>query len=96
MSPSDIVGPSPVTSVGTEVTEIEDEASDDARLQPTYPDSASHAQVCAGRLAPVTPLLTLYLAPDASNQLAGSSETALQRRGCFCHTCSREFPKLGA
>ncbi|ORY68609.1 uncharacterized protein BCR38DRAFT_455536 [Pseudomassariella vexata] len=33
MSPSDTVGPSPVTSVGTEVTEIEDEASDDARLQ---------------------------------------------------------------
>ncbi|KAK6860176.1 hypothetical protein PG995_003812 [Apiospora arundinis] len=33
MSPSDIVGPSPVTSVGTEVTEIEDEASDDAKLE---------------------------------------------------------------
>ncbi|KAI0126447.1 hypothetical protein BJ170DRAFT_406227 [Xylariales sp. AK1849] len=32
MSPSDIVGPSPVTSVGTVVTEIEDEASDDARI----------------------------------------------------------------
>ena len=32
MSPSDI-GPSPVTSVGTEVTEIEDEASDDAHFE---------------------------------------------------------------
>lgn len=32
MSPSDI-GPSPVTSVGTEVTEIEDEASDDAQFE---------------------------------------------------------------
>ena len=29
MSPSDIVGPSPVTSNGTETTEIEDEVSDD-------------------------------------------------------------------
>ncbi|KAI0849542.1 hypothetical protein F5Y00DRAFT_261327 [Daldinia vernicosa] len=33
MSPSDIVGPSPVTSVGTEVTEIDDEASDEVRSQ---------------------------------------------------------------
>ncbi|KAI1179096.1 hypothetical protein F4777DRAFT_17127 [Nemania sp. FL0916] len=32
LSPSDIVGPSPVTSVGTETTEIEDEASDEAQL----------------------------------------------------------------
>jgi hypothetical protein len=29
MSPSDLVGPSPVTSNGTETTEIEDEASDE-------------------------------------------------------------------
>ncbi|KAI1465489.1 uncharacterized protein F4812DRAFT_461802 [Daldinia caldariorum] len=35
MSPSDIVGPSPVTSVGTEITEIDDEASDEVRSQPT-------------------------------------------------------------
>lgn len=35
MSPSDVVGPSPVTSVGTEVTEIEDEASDESRANPT-------------------------------------------------------------
>ncbi|KAI1334372.1 hypothetical protein F5Y15DRAFT_409700 [Xylariaceae sp. FL0016] len=36
MSPlSDIVGPSPVTSVGTEVTEIDDEVSDEAQSQST-------------------------------------------------------------
>lgn len=29
MSPSDMVGPSPVTSNGTETTEIEDEAADE-------------------------------------------------------------------
>lgn len=45
MSPSDIVGPSPVTSVGTEVTEIDDEASDDARLDFTSPISSRSPQV---------------------------------------------------
>ncbi|KAI1852104.1 hypothetical protein JX265_005941 [Neoarthrinium moseri] len=45
MSPSDIVGPSPVTSVGTEVTEIEDEASDDARLLSPSSESSSQPQL---------------------------------------------------
>jgi hypothetical protein len=43
-SPSDMVGPSPVTSNGTETTEIEDEASDDVagEIRTTSPrDSAS-------------------------------------------------------
>jgi hypothetical protein len=31
MSPSDIVGPSPVTSTGTETTEIEDEEAENVR-----------------------------------------------------------------
>lgn len=31
MSPSDIVGPSPVTSNGTETTEIEDDASEEVQ-----------------------------------------------------------------
>jgi hypothetical protein len=31
MSPSDIVGPSPVTSNGTETTEIEDEANEEVQ-----------------------------------------------------------------
>ncbi|KAI1106165.1 hypothetical protein F4804DRAFT_330533 [Jackrogersella minutella] len=35
LSPSDVVGPSPVTSIGTEVTEIEDEMSDEVRSQPS-------------------------------------------------------------
>lgn len=45
MSPSDIVGPSPVTSVGTEVTEIEDEASDDAKLESASEHSEPQPQV---------------------------------------------------
>jgi hypothetical protein len=32
-SPSDMVGPSPVTSNGTETTEIEDEASDEVTTE---------------------------------------------------------------
>lgn len=32
LSPSDIVGPSPVTSNGTETTEIEDDIADDIEL----------------------------------------------------------------
>lgn len=32
LSPSDIVGPSPVTSNGTETTEIEDDVADDLEL----------------------------------------------------------------
>lgn len=44
MSPSDI-GPSPVTSVGTEVTEIEDEASDDAQFESADPTPDAQRQV---------------------------------------------------
>ncbi|TGJ87534.1 hypothetical protein E0Z10_g1186 [Xylaria hypoxylon] len=44
LSPSDIVGPSPVTSVGTEGTEIEDEASDEAQSLSSAADSDSHPQ----------------------------------------------------
>jgi len=44
MSPSDIVGPSPVTSVGTEVTEIEDDMSEEVRSQSTV-FTEPHAQV---------------------------------------------------
>ena len=35
MSPSDIVGPSPVTSNGTETTEIEDDATEEVRRAST-------------------------------------------------------------
>lgn len=34
LSPVDMVGPSPVTSIGTEVTEIDDEEYDEVRSQP--------------------------------------------------------------
>ncbi|OAQ99851.1 hypothetical protein LLEC1_05183 [Akanthomyces lecanii] len=41
LSPSDLVGPSPVTSNGTETTEIEDEAADDL-LSPRDGDPTQH------------------------------------------------------
>ncbi|KAI0535661.1 hypothetical protein GGR58DRAFT_429354 [Xylaria digitata] len=46
LSPSDIVGPSPVTSVGTEATEIEDEASEEAQFlsSTSATSSDSHPQ----------------------------------------------------
>ena len=47
MSPSDIVGPSPVTSVGTAVTEIEDEISDEAQTKPTAANPDPQPQVSA-------------------------------------------------
>ncbi|OTB05668.1 hypothetical protein M426DRAFT_128187 [Hypoxylon sp. CI-4A] len=45
LSPSDIVGPSPVTSVGTEITEIDDEISDEVRSQPTAANPEPQPQV---------------------------------------------------
>ncbi|KAI0426874.1 hypothetical protein F5Y09DRAFT_333799 [Xylaria sp. FL1042] len=45
LSPSDMVGPSPVTSVGTEATEIEDEASDEALSLSSAADSESQPQL---------------------------------------------------
>ncbi|KAL2210453.1 hypothetical protein CC79DRAFT_1365845 [Sarocladium strictum] len=42
MSPTDLVGPSPVTSNGTETTEIEDDASDEVHAQITQERDGSH------------------------------------------------------
>ncbi|KAI0009426.1 hypothetical protein F4779DRAFT_617600 [Xylariaceae sp. FL0662B] len=45
MSPSDVVGPSPVTSVGTEITEIDDEISDEAWSKPTAANPDPQPQI---------------------------------------------------
>ncbi|KAI0517199.1 hypothetical protein F5B22DRAFT_133418 [Xylaria bambusicola] len=45
LSPSDIVGPSPVTSVGTDATEIEEEASDEARSLSSAAGSEAQPQL---------------------------------------------------
>lgn len=47
LSPSDIVGPSPVTSNGTETTEIEDDVSEDVFSPHTSEASSlSRSEVC--------------------------------------------------
>ena len=57
-SPSDMVGPSPVTSNGTETTEIEDEIADEVELVRTpparVPTADSQATVSAASLNKVT------------------------------------------
>lgn len=47
LSPSDIVGPSPVTSNGTETTEIEDDMSEEVELDSvTDGYSSRRSEVC--------------------------------------------------
>jgi hypothetical protein len=91
MSPSDIVGPSPVTSVGTEATEIEDEASDDARIQPSDREYAPQPQVRIHLnsigLANSRELTTAVVAPDASDEYPRSSPPVSQRGVSLGHTC---------
>jgi hypothetical protein len=48
MSPSDIVGPSPVTSNGTETTEIEDDASDEIDVLSNTGSSSQRSEVSRG------------------------------------------------
>jgi hypothetical protein len=45
MSPSDIVGPSPVTSNGTETTEIEDDVSEDIEREAPGRSNARRSEV---------------------------------------------------
>ncbi|KAL6413642.1 hypothetical protein AUP68_03163 [Ilyonectria robusta] len=45
MSPSDIVGPSPVTSNGTETTEIEDDASEDVHQETNSTNSGRRSEL---------------------------------------------------
>jgi hypothetical protein len=45
MSPSDIVGPSPVTSNGTETTEIEDDVSEDLEKEVTDRKSTRRSEL---------------------------------------------------
>lgn len=45
MSPSDIVGPSPVTSNGTETTEIEDDVAEDIHRDTFDPKPSRRSEV---------------------------------------------------
>lgn len=83
---SDIVGPSPVTSNGTETTEIDDEEQETVSL-PAVTETRSPTQVrlshnfCRG-------LLTYAVtAQDAEDEYPRSYTESLERRGCFRDTC---------
>lgn len=57
LSPSDIVGPSPVTSNGTETTEIEDDASEEiseevGQVNTVNIDPTQRAEVCLDTFCP--------------------------------------------
>jgi hypothetical protein len=65
MSPSDIVGPSPVTSNGTETTEIEDDATEEVRRASTLDEGPERRR--SGAL-----LLTTAL-PDSKGGHEGST-----------------------
>ncbi|KAI1137213.1 hypothetical protein F5Y05DRAFT_414373 [Hypoxylon sp. FL0543] len=67
MSPSDIVGPSPVTSVGTEITEIDDEISDEVRSQPTSANPNPQPQL----------LMLSTNIPDQVRQTAGEEAVSV-------------------
>lgn len=69
MSPSDIVGPSPVTSVGTEVTEIEDEISEEVGSQASAANPEPLAKVYRHlHSSTSTFVLIMGTASDAQNQ----------------------------
>ena len=68
LSPSDIVGPSPVTSNGTETTEIEDDVADDV-VSPLVSDASSVVR-------PETLAVTTDL-PDEIRQGNGESNSVI-------------------
>jgi hypothetical protein len=69
MSPSDIVGPSPVTSNGTETTEIEDDATEEVRRASTLDEGPERRR--SGAL-----LLTTAL-PDNVRQSSGEDAVSV-------------------
>jgi hypothetical protein len=66
MSPSDLVGPSPVTSNGTETTEIEDDATDEVREASLVDDALDRRRSDA-----------LMLTTDLPDNVRQSSEEAV-------------------
>ncbi|KAI3322717.1 hypothetical protein HD806DRAFT_535899 [Xylariaceae sp. AK1471] len=101
MSPSDIVGPSPVTSIGTEATEIEDEASDEARSLPSAANPVPQAQLLMLRTNIPDHLrqtasdeaVSVIHAPESFHNWAGS-ETASRQSESTQRASPRQSPKF--
>ncbi|KAF2964079.1 hypothetical protein GQX73_g9496 [Xylaria multiplex] len=88
LSPSDIVGPSPVTSVGTETTEIEDEASEEAQFLSSASATSSDSHPRFPKLRTNIPdqlrqtaneeAVSVIHAPESFQNWAGSNTPAKQ------------------
>ncbi|KAF7537642.1 hypothetical protein G7054_g3559 [Neopestalotiopsis clavispora] len=104
MSPSDIVGPSPVTSVGTEVTEIEDDVSDDARLEFASPSSTQSSQLLMLRTnlpdhlrqSSSEEAVSVIHAPESFQSWASSSSTIEPSDNSTRKTSPKTSPKPDA
>ncbi|KAH6657309.1 hypothetical protein BKA67DRAFT_554938 [Truncatella angustata] len=102
MSPSDIVGPSPVTSVGTEVTEIEDEASDDFRIDFASPTSSASPQLLMlktnlpdqVRQPSSEEAVSVIHAPESFQSWASSDSTIEPREESGKRTSPKSSPKF--
>ena len=91
MSPSDIVGPSPVTSNGTETTEIEDDPSEEVHQDDTSQvGSVRRSQVGIGGRpkTAVQRMLTYFEASYAHHEYTRPFSSALERRSCVSHPCA--------
>ncbi|KAI4593542.1 hypothetical protein KJ359_009228 [Pestalotiopsis sp. 9143b] len=101
LSPSDIVGPSPVTSVGTEVTEIEDDVSDDARLEFASPISIQSPQLLMLstnlpdklRQSSSEEAVSVIHAPDSFRSWASSDSTIEPLEGSSRKSSPKTSPK---
>lgn len=99
MSPgSDLVGPSPVTSNGTETTDIDDEIQEEENARQES-NQAHQSQVRRRPYLPCPPKLifdtNLLIAYDATDQYPRPRPQKLERRGRLRDTRPTEFPKLG-
>ncbi|KAI1165754.1 hypothetical protein F5B18DRAFT_649437 [Nemania serpens] len=100
LSPSDIVGPSPVTSVGTETTEIEDEASDEAQSLSSAANPEPHIQLRKLRTNIPDHLrqsneeaISVIHAPESFQNWAESSNHSTERSESTQRPSSRRSPK---
>jgi hypothetical protein len=97
-SPSDMVGPSPVTSNGTETTEIEDEVAEEVHLDQTTPPrfsgpANSQATVCAANFKYCLTLISPAVEAD-HYQHTRPLPNLDRRRRRMCQLsdpCSRRF-----
>lgn len=95
MSPnSDIVGPSPVTSNGTETTEIEDDFGDEhAEDNPRHPSVRRNTHNALASMESGTDKFTP--ADDAKDQHTGPYSEIHKRRSRLRHSCSSQLSELG-